>query len=263
MTPNELRSAISELLADNPRGPVVVYSALWPFFRALDLPKTELPQTLLQIVLDAAGRERSVLMPAFTAGYKGGVCDLDQEPVSTGILSDLFRRSPGCGRNLSAFFSFGIVGPQAEEFGRLRPEYAWGDGSSYDWMENNNASFLMLGVDPTHCSYLHRMEWLAKDALPYRFVKEFSGTVVLQGKKHAVTEKLFVRNLNPEAVNDFTVIGDALRKGGLKSAALNGITVAHMAARDMKAAFLPLILRDPLIVVKNRSDFARVESKNG
>ena len=251
----ELRTTIESLLDTNAGKPVVVFAALWPFLRALDIPQKDVAPVLLQMLQDVAGPERNLLMPTFTRGYQDGICNLDEEPASTGLLAESFRRLPNCERNLTAFFSYGILGPDCEEFADLMPEHAWGDGSAYDWMEKKNASFLMLGTHPTNCSYLHRMEWLAR--IKYRYVKPFTGKIIRRNREHEMTEKLFVRILTPPAINDFTRIYDDLTKNGMETVKLDGIHLAHMTATKMKAAFLPLLLKDPLISVENRQDFER------
>jgi aminoglycoside N3'-acetyltransferase len=213
-----------------------------------------LADDVLGVCVEAVG-PRSLLFPAFADGYRDGVCDLDRAPSSTGVLSERFLTRPGVVRTLSAFFSFGVGGPAAAEVADLLPADAWGDGSLYGWMEERNVRFVLLGTHPTHCSYLHRLEWLGRDHVRYRYPKTFAGQLVRNGRATACTETLYVRRLDPPAVNDFTVLTPLLAEAGMRAVRVRGVSVAGYSARPVRDAVLPALRRDPWLVVANRSDY--------
>jgi len=252
----QFKETIKKLISDDDK-PVVVFAAMWSFMKAWDIPAQDIPHRMLNVLMETVGEKRSLVMPTETSGYKNGTFNLDEEPSQTGILSELFRKRPLTRRSLSAFFSHVISGPDTEELVSLQPEFAWGEGSVYEWMELKNVHFLMLGTHPTHCSYLHRMEWLNREHINYRYNKKFEGTLLREGKSFPIQETLYVRSLNPPVVNDFTVIYDDLKQGGMTVKMLDGVHVAHMRAIDMKEAYLPLLKKDPFLTVKNRADFER------
>ena len=70
-----------------------------------------------------------------------------------------------------------------------------------------------------------------------------------------LTEELYVRTLDPLALNDFTVLHDALIAGGMKTRFIDGLPVSEMGAVAMRDAFLPILQADPLCVVQNQNDF--------
>ena len=255
MTTEALFDAIEALAGDSDR-PIVVYAALWPLARALRQPGPDLIDTLLTRLQELAGRHRTLMMPTFTGGFRDGFCDLDREPSRTGQLSEAFRARTGVVRTVSAFFSFAVSGPDRDALMALRPKHAWGDGSVVDWMERRNVRFVMLGTHPTHCSYLHRMEWLLQDRIPYRHVKKFLGVVRHQGADLAIEEQLFVRSLQPNAVNDFTVLKAPLLQAGMRQILVQGASVAAMDAIPMRDAVLALMRADPFVVLRNQQDFA-------
>jgi hypothetical protein len=199
-------------------------------------------------------------MPSFAEGYDDGVCNLDEAPASTGVLSEHFRRRPDTLRTLSAYFSFNVLGPAQADLGQRMPLDAWGEGSIYDWMERRNARFLMLGTHPTHCSYLHRLEWLVREHLPYRYRKPFKGTLIRGGASIPCEETLFVRSLSPVAENDFTVLLPVLRKAGMAERPRRGISLTAYDTCAARDAILPLMRRDPLLVLSNRGDFEKEPS---
>ena len=255
MTTEALFDALEVLVGADDR-PIVVYAALWPLARALRRPGPDLTTDLLIRLRELAGSHRTLMMPTFTGGFREGFCNLDREPSRTGQLSDAFRTSSGVVRTISAFFSFAVSGPDRDELLALRPKHAWGDGSVVDWMERRNVRFIMLGTHPTHCSYLHRMEWLLHDRIPYRHVKKFAGVVRHQGQDIAIEEQLFVRSLEPNAVNDFTILKAPLLQAGMRQILVEGASVAAMDAIPMRDSVLALMRADPFAVLRNQQDFA-------
>ncbi len=251
----EFNSVLRELLGHDDR-PIVVFSSAWPFFRAIGRADPEVVEELLQVVIDAVG-ERSLLMPAFSGGYDEGICDLDIIPSTTGVLSEAFRRRHETTRTLSAFFSFSVQGVATTEVADLMPIDAWGEGSIYHWMELHNARFLMLGTDPTHCSYPHRIEWLLRDVIPYRYVKAFEGVLRRDNREFRCREQLFVRCLEPELINDFTVLNDLLKTAGMITTSVQGVPLALYDANQVLHSVLPAMKRDIFLTVANKDDFKR------
>lgn len=234
--------------------PVVVYSSAFPFMREMRQSNPAAVETLLDTLLEAVGT-RTLLMPAFTGGFREGMVDLDSEPSTTGLLSEAFRHRPGVRRTRSAFFSFSVAGPDADEVLALAPNDAWGEGSVYEWMERRDACFLMFGTHPTHCSYLHRFEWLARDVVNYRFDKPFVGAAMQSGVRSALAETLYARRLDPPVVNDFTVLLPHLYQAGMRHTVLNGVSVAAYRAQAILHRIYPSLRQDPLLVVQNRQDY--------
>ncbi len=252
---NELSNCLQELLKDDDR-PIVVFSSAWPFFRAIGYSNTQVLEELLQVIIDAAAN-RTLLMPAFSNGYNRNKFNLDTEPSSAGVLSNAFRKTNGVIRTLSAFFSFSVKGPAIPEVYDLIPEDAWGDDSIYHWMELKNARFIMLGVDPSHCSFIHRIEWLLRDLITYRYFKTFEGILSRNDKNIKCQERVFVRSLMPEAINDFRVFNEPLKKAGMLTYFVQGIPVSLYDANQVLSSIIPVMQEDPLVAVVNKNDFKR------
>ena len=249
----DLAGLLAELMPRDNR-PVVVFSAAWPFFRELRRADRSAVREILDIIVEAAAH-RSVLMPTFSRGYVDGSCNLDEEPSTTGVISQEFLVRPGSKRTLSAFFSFAVSGSATSEVENLQPVDAWGDGSLYAWMQERNARFILMGTHPTHSSFLHRLEWLARDRIRYRYRKEFRGRITRNDEVYECTETLFVRDLGSGAINDFTVLTGLLGDAGMKAVNLNGISLAAYDAKPIVETILPRLLDDPFMVISNRRDF--------
>ena len=246
-------AAIDEAIGDDDR-PVVVFSSAWPFLKVMREYDEKGVENLLDAILDVVG-DRGLLMPTFTDGYIDGYCNLDQTVSSTGVLTECFRKRSDTHQTLSAFFSFAVSGEVVNEVVNLKPKHAWGEGSLYEWMEQRDACFLLLGAHPTHCSYLHRIEWLARDVVNYRFDKEFAGTLIREGLSFELQETLFVRRLDPPVLHDFTILLPLLEKAGMKIQMVNGVSLASYYAKPILEYVLPAIQQDPFLTVKNRKDY--------
>lgn len=247
---DEVGESIRAVIGNDDR-PLVVYAAAWPFLRELRRQDPAAVDELLEVLLEAAGH-RTVLMPTFARGYVDGVCNLDDEPSLTGVLTERFRTRPGVRRTLSAFFPFSVLGDATGEVIELQPGHAWGEGSLYEWMERRDVCFLKLGTHPTHSSYLHRLEWLARDVVRYRFDKTFTGTIVRDGVSRPITETLFVRQLDPPVINDFTGLVPILQAAGMQEQSPRGVSIVSYRPQPVIERVLPLLRQDPYLVLKNR-----------
>ncbi len=239
-----------------PKGrPVFVASAVWPLARALRQPPDRVAGDLIDVLVAHVGPEGHVVMPTLVHGYRDGFCDLDAEPATTGVTAEMFRQRPDVRRSRGVFSSFAIAGPDRGEFALLQPKEVWGEGSHLEWIEQREAYCLMIGTHPTHCLYLHRMELVVADLIPYRYRKTIGGKVRHEGGLHDISETLFVRVLEPEVRQDFTGLLLALIAGGMHLDILHDTPIATMSTTAMRQTVLPILRRDPLAVIANRRDF--------
>jgi aminoglycoside 3-N-acetyltransferase len=257
-----LRLVLNDLLPRESR-PVVAYSGVWPLATAFDGDRASLVNAVRSELLGAVGSNRTLVMPTYTGGFKNGIIDLDQAPGMTGVLNEAVRTMAGSRRTASAFFSFTARGPEAEALAALRPTDAWGDGSLFDWIESQDAHIVLLGVPLPMCSFLHRVEWLAR--VPYRYLKEFSGEMVLEGRKQPLRERLFVRSLDPLVENIWTGAEDLLGPNQFRRAPLGRGWVSVVGAKALLETLLPVVRRNPFAFVKNadllREHFSRPDEE--
>lgn len=248
MTFQEIREILKSFLGDD-RRPVLAYTGLLGLASVLPGAHEQLPSSLLDLLVEVVGSHRSLLMPTYTNGFRDGLIDLDHEPCNTGMINQLFRLKPGVRRTASAYWSFAVQGPQAEEVASLRPIDAWGEGSLFEWVEQKDAHLLMLGVPWSLCSFLHRVEWLVQ--VPYRYPKTFSGQMIRNGKRQSLEETLFVRFLDPLAENQWSGIDAYLEAGGMRRVCLGRGQISHMRAQALLASLVPILRRDPFAFLKN------------
>lgn len=245
-----------EKIVGNQQQNIVIYSALWPLMRLTNMPAQELVADLCAKLMERfCGR--TLLMPTFTPGFdKGGVCDLDLTPSQTGALSEHFRGCCGVQRTRSAFFSFAVYGPNSETLISLKPEEAWGSGSLYEWLYNNDAAIVTLGLHPTHCSYTHYAEWLNRTQIPYRFNKTFSGILINNKFSIEDTETLFVRTRDPEPVNDFTILLPEYLANSMQVSKPHGYPISCINAKPKIDVVSSAIRKNSLALISNKDLFS-------
>jgi len=256
-TLDDLRDILVGMLGEDDR-PILVTSALWPLARILQIPVVDLVEKILDLLLEIAGPGRTLIMPTLTAGMRDGFCNLDTTPSTTGMLTEAFRHRPGVRRTRSVYSSYAAFGGAADDFVDLAIDDVWGEGSHFAWLEQRDAQFLMLGTHPTDCVFLHRVEWLFRDRLAYRYSKIFSGRLKHEGRETGFQECFWVRSLDPEAHQDFTVLLPRLMEGGMRRADLDGVNIACIGARDMYRAVAPAFEANPLVVLTNPEDFGGI-----
>lgn len=250
---DEVKDSIIKVTSNDSR-PVVIFSSIWPLMNEAKRKDRKFVNELLDVILETF-KGRTILMPTFTSGFRDGVCNLDNEKSSTGALSETFRTYKGVQRTKSAYFPFSFLEDKSGDLERLIPKHSWGEGSVYEWMEVNDVDFLMLGSDATHCSYLHRLELLAKDYINYRYDKTFKGKLILNGEEFDHEETLYVRSLDPVMENDFRALEPILKSNGMKESDIRGIRITGYTAKEVKNSVLPIMISDPLFTVKNKQDF--------
>jgi aminoglycoside 3-N-acetyltransferase len=239
---SELKSLLKSFIPDDDK-PIIIYSGLWYIGRAINIPFRDLPNVTLETLFELAGSRRTIVMPTYTNGFKNGLIDLDNEPSQTGVLTEIFRKSPGVKRTASAFFSFAAHGPEAAMLENLTPTDAWGDDSIFQWMEERDAHLLTIGEPWEACSLKHRSEWITQ--VPYRYLKEFKGKMIRKGKTVPLTERLFVRSLDPEVDIIWHNLIRLLESGGMKQTPVGAGHIGHMSSRQMLNVLVQKLKVDP------------------
>lgn len=243
--------AVARLVGDKKKS-IVIYSAIWPLLRLINTSSKNVVTDLCSLILSRFSG-RTILMPTFTSGFdQFGLCNIDIAPSQTGALSECFRCLPDVRRTHSAYFSFAVHGPSTETLVALRPNEAWGCGSLYEWLYNQDAAIVTLGLHPTHCSYTHYGEWLNRRVITYRHNKTFSGTLINRGVPSPHTETLFVRNLDPEPINDFTHLLTKFIANGMRVGKPNCYPISCIGAKSKIDVVSSALRENPLALITSK-----------
>ena len=186
------------------------------------MPNTEYKRDEILGAIYGAIREmnvKTILFPTFTFSFPNGKdYDVKKSKSKMGALNEYVRRQPEAIRSLDPLMSVALVGDKkylATGVGRE----SVGRDCTFDMLHREKGvKFLFLGTRPQDCfTYTHYIEWAAK--VPYRYNRDFTGTIYADGGSYTATYKLFVRykDVIPGG-NDFADI--LLSRGEAKKSAL-------------------------------------------
>jgi aminoglycoside 3-N-acetyltransferase len=129
---------------------------------------------VLTVLRTLVGPSGTLLMPAYTTNTFSKplrLFDTTREPTYTGLVNELFRRSPGVIRSLHPRHSICGEGPLANELlsGHEACIRADGPDSPFDRLrQRDDAHVLTLGLPPGYLSILHWVEDLDPSKFPFR-----------------------------------------------------------------------------------------------
>lgn len=137
------------------------------------------PSEMIELLRDLLGPGGTLAMPAFPINQDPEKLFLvDRAPVYTGLLCEVFRRTPGVSRSIHLSSSVCAVGPNADYL--LRDHHhtmlPWGKDSPFCRLGELDARMLGLGAGFNFMTPLHTVECLLYDEVPF-FSTVFDGTI--------------------------------------------------------------------------------------
>jgi FkbH-like protein len=203
--------------------------------------------------LDALVRDGwTIALPAFTFSFCGGKAfDVAKSPSEVGALADWALEGLGYAyRTPHPIYSFVTAGPCAQSLMSRQALTTFGEGSAFEYFEQENATIVMLGCDWKYCTQFHRYEELA--AVGYRHFKDFAGRAKVIESDEAVTARMYVRDLKIDAENDFSpAVGSLREQKAIVSSQLWRGKIEAASARDIAATCHAQLQENPLAYVKN------------
>jgi len=141
------------------------------------------PQDLVNELIAFCGKDRTLVMPTFVLGgrlydkeqyFSTHAFDLRRTPSEMGLLTEVFRRTPGAKRSLHPTHSICAFGPLAEELTVTHHLAATrtGLGTPFNFMAERKTAIVGLGVEYYRClTQTHTAEDILGDAFPVQFEK--------------------------------------------------------------------------------------------
>lgn len=152
-------------------------------------------ELFLSAFREAAGPEGTWILPAYTYSYtKGEVFDPSSTPPTKdmGLLPNALWRHPDAVRSLDPIFSVIAIGARAEELTRGIPASCFGDDCLYARLIEADGAICNIGIG-SHSALLHYVE--QQVGVPYRYLKRFAGTSVIDGVARETEITYNVRDL--------------------------------------------------------------------
>ena len=255
-----VRAAIHDALTADRRDDdelLVIHSSLF----ALRLDPSTQRWDILSALRHIVDRGRTVALPAFTFSFTQGVpFALDGSPSETGQLADWLLELPEAQRTTHPIYSFAVAGPLADQLVATRSTTTFGDDSPFAIFEALNASIMMLGCGWEYCTLFHRFEESA--AVPYRYYKDFTGVVDLGAGPVESSARMYVRDLDIDARNDFSAaIRELEDRGAISHRRLGAGEVQVARAAEIAAVARRMLADDRYAFVRSPNRVAERTSR--
>lgn len=212
------------------------------------------PGAIIDALSEAIRPNGTLLMPTISASVNPSqpVFHVDKTPSSVGYLTNVFRQKKGVLRSLHPVHSAAAMGPKAEFYTRdhLSANTPWSPESPYGKLMRNNGWILFLGVNVSVNTCFHALEIEAlipgihTEQADTLFVIDYDG--VLHEKEHrwhSETTRYFVD------MEHILFEHNALTYGQI------GRGISRLVnASAMRKIVLPIIKKDPQLIVRCKSD---------
>jgi aminoglycoside N3'-acetyltransferase len=143
------------------------------------------PSEMIDLLRDLLGPNGTLAMPAFPIDQDPArIFLVDRAPVYTGLLCEVFRRTPGVQRSIHLGSSVCAIGPNADYLIRdhHRTAMPWGKDSPFCRLTEVDARMLGIGAGFEFMTPLHAVECLLHDEIPF-FRSVFDGTIRYRWKR--------------------------------------------------------------------------------
>ena len=137
---------------------------------------SEKPSSVIDLLLEMIGPERTLVMPAVPLRMDPErVLVIDREPVSTGLICEIFRRYPRVVRSIHLSSSVIALGPQAEYLVKdhQTTQTPWDPATPYQRLMEADALCIGMGVGRFLPASLRCMQWKAFCPIKSRFLPTY------------------------------------------------------------------------------------------
>ena len=168
-TPDDLRRALRDLGVG--AAPALMVHSSFDAFTGF----TGKPTDILAALRDVIGANALLMLPtlpfdgaAVTYARENPVTDLKRAPSRMGLLTELFRRSPGVVRSTHPTHPIAISGPDAAAIGARHANAATpcGRSSPFEELDKRKGAILFLGTDLSTMTFFHYAEEVFESRLP-------------------------------------------------------------------------------------------------
>jgi aminoglycoside 3-N-acetyltransferase len=206
------------------------------------------------------GLERTVvggtlMVPTFTYSYtRGDPYDVATSPSTVGVLGERFRRLAGVRRTCDPIFSAAIRGALPRAWSRrlfaIKDTDCFGEDSVFAYLRQVDAKLLFIGVGFSYCTFVYHLE--QRLGVPYRYFKEFAGTIRSGDTAARTIARYFVRDLDSHVENDFEPLADALLASGAARVATlrGGPALLLTSARAVEAEAVRRVRENPRFLLR-------------
>lgn len=247
-TPADLEAALRKVGVD--AGDVVCVHCSYDAFRAFSGRPSDVVEVLQRLV----GAKGVVMMP--TMPFTGTAVDwaaahptvdLRRTPSRMGLVSELFRRSPGVLRSIHPTHPVAAWGERAGELiaNHAQAKTPCGEGSPYHQLLEHDGRIVFLGADVTSLTFFHTVEALLADqwpASPFTREEFRLSTLAADGSAHTTLTRLFDPKLSRRR-NLEKLMPEFAARGTWRETKVGLLRISAVRARDVLDAVAALAAR--------------------
>lgn len=158
---------------------------------------------LFNQILNYIGPSGTLVVPTFSYSFTNGE-DFDpyNTPSRVGLFSNFFLSLNDVKRSSNPIFSVAAIGKNASLFMNSNITDCFGEGTAFDLLMSTNAISVCLGCNFKNMTFVHYVE--QKNKVKYRYMKSFSGNLILNKQKQKLKTTYFVRDINNETKLELT-----------------------------------------------------------
>ncbi len=208
------------------------------------------PQTVIRALEVALGADGTLIMPTFNFDFNKGVpWDVRKTRSKMGALTELVRMDPRAKRVFHPFYSFAVLGKQAEMLGSLRYKSAYERNSVFGKLRDLDGKIMVIGLSYTNSmTFFHHIEQM--EGVDYRFLKQFTGEVTDEnGNTYTDTFEMLVRDIDKGVITEVNPMGALMEQAGvIKSAKIGDADLKLMKANEVYEFTAREMKRDPFLL---------------
>lgn len=209
------------------------------------------PEALIGAALEWLGPGGTLAMPAFTLSYpRTRTFDLAKTPSEMGALTEAFRLRPGTLRSRHPIHSLCVAGARAREIADAWAPSSFGPGSAFEKLHDADALLVCAGVGAERLTFVHFVE--ERVGVPYRGLKHYPGTVVMDGAPDPRPYAMYSRDLRFKL--DLPGFHRTLHREGLETAVpLAYGTLFSYRAKELFVRVSDLLRKNPGLLLSPES----------
>ena len=235
---------------------IVVYSSIYNFIFNIKFKSKNIPKTLLDILEKLITKNRTLILPAFSASsfLTEKRFDIKKSIDNIGILpKEALKRNYF--RTIQPLHSYLVYGKEKKFIEKLKHLTSWGESSILGYMRERDARICTFGLPWNKgCAYLHRFE--ESFLVPWRYFKLYKGPLYKNGKKIGrCFENKYSTPLNNVLKYDFKPFIPNIRSSNsYKKSSNQTFNLESVKASCLDKIGNKIFSKNPWIIVKNKKD---------
>jgi aminoglycoside 3-N-acetyltransferase len=188
----------------------------------------ECMELLLKSFEEVLGPSGTLVVPTFNYDFCNGKPYNHQKTLSqVGKFTNYILQQPDMKRSLHPIFSCAAIGADADICDNVSKS-AFGKISIFDRLNLVNAKIVFFGCPFERCTFIHYVE--QSHGVKYRFLKDFTGTIINNNREYTDTFDFLVRDLDGDVEVYLGKLEQRLRVRGYLT---ESIGIMQVSARDI------------------------------